>query len=71
MLISVILLKGALILKEKYLSPTISVEVLERTDILLSLSSESSQGASALKEKENAYGDFMSFALNELGSWFD
>ena len=58
-------------MKEKYLSPTISVEVLERTDILLSLSSESSQGAPALKEKENAYGDFMSFALNELGSWFD
>ena len=67
MFISVILLKGALILKEKYLSPTISVEVLERADILLASAVDGH--TSVLKEKENAYGDFLDFVISL--SWFD
>ena len=66
---SIILLKGALILKEKYLSPTISVEVLERADILLA-SAEGGQ-TSVLKEKENAYGNFLDFVIQESLSWFN
>ncbi len=69
MFIRIILLKGALILKEKYLSPTISVEVLERADILLA-SAEEGQ-TSVLKEKENAYGNFLDFVIQESLSWFN
>lgn len=69
MFISVILLKGALILKEKYLSPTISVEVLERADILLASAEDGN--ASVLKEKENAYGNFLDFVIQESLSWFN
>lgn len=69
MFIRIILLKGALILKEKYLSPTVSVEVLERADILLA-SAEEGQ-TSVLKEKENAYGNFLDFVIQESLSWFN
>ncbi|MBR2279894.1 MAG: hypothetical protein IJ903_03075 [Ruminococcus sp.] len=56
-------------MKEKYLSPTISVEVLERADILLA-SAEGGQ-TSVLKEKENAYGNFLDFVIQESLSWFN
>ena len=64
--------KGALILKDKYYSPTISVEVLERADVLLSSGTEGGGSSNTLKrEKENYYGDFVDFVIKDVGSWFD
>lgn len=57
-------------MKEKYSSPYISVEDLEKTDILLA-SGESSDPASsepAAQELENAYRDITSFFFS--GEWF-
>lgn len=50
-------MKGALIMKFEYSSPMISVEVLEKTDVLLASAEPSVDPTPAKKELENAYFD--------------
>ncbi len=61
-------MKGASIMKSEYKKPIITVEALESNDVLLS--STTAPVFSKKRERENRYGDFMSFMLGGPGSWF-
>lgn len=54
--------KGGCFMKTKYKPPRISVELLEKTDILLASAPEPEKE----KEVENRYGSFASFVWKEL-----
>ncbi len=54
-------------MKVEYLTPTMTVELLEKADVLLSSGNDSGQQENnAAKEKENIYMDAISF----FGEWF-
>lgn len=55
-------------MKSEYKKPIITVEALESNDVLLL--STTVPVLSNKKERENRYGDFMSFMLGGPGSWF-
>lgn len=52
-------------MKSKYFNPTVSVEELEKVDVLLE-----SEDNGQLSELENRYGNFASFAIKEITDWF-
>ena len=59
-------------MKSEYKKPIITVEALESNDVLLSSGTEETTDPvlSNKKERENRYGDFMSFMFGGPGSWF-
>ena len=58
-------------MKLKYIKPRISVEALEKSDVLTASPTDPTETTPAQKsEKENRYGDFISFAFDPK-NWFD
>ena len=58
-------------MKLKYKKPNISIETLDRSDVLLSSVATPAESEPVQKsEIENSYGDFVSFALDPK-NWFD
>ena len=59
-------------MKSEYKKPIITVEALESNDVLLSSGTEevTNPVLSNKKERENSYGDFISFIGEGPGSWF-
>ena len=55
-------------MKEKYSSPYLCVEILEKSDILLASSEIINPER---QEHENAYRDIMDFFMSGPGGWFD
>lgn len=53
-------------MKDKYLSPDISIEILEKTDVLTSSGDDPIRPR--LMEKENVYREIVSFFGS--GAWF-
>lgn len=62
-------------MKSEYKKPIITVEALESNDVLLSSgvvdpTETTDPVLSNKKERENRYGDFISFMFGGPGSWF-
>lgn len=57
-------------MKSEYKTPSILVEDLEKVDVLLLESADTDTSTTKRLERENRYGDFMSFAFNPA-NWFD
>ena len=57
-------------MKLQYTTPRISVEALEKADVLLASTVTPTDPVTQKRERENQYGDFMSFVFNPA-NWFD
>ena len=62
-------------MKSEYKTPVITVEALESNDVLLSSAGSIDPATTdplplAKREKENRYGDFISFILSGPSGWF-
>lgn len=57
-------------MKSEYKTPSILIEDLEKVDVLLLESADTDTSTTKRLERENRYGDFMSFAFNPA-NWFD
>lgn len=57
-------------MKFEYSSPKISIEVLEKADVLLASNPEEQPSVNPKKELENAYFDISNLLKSPDGGWF-
>ena len=62
--------KGALIMKFEYSSPKISLEVLEKADVLLASNPGEQPSVNPKNELENTYFDISDFLKSPDDGWF-
>lgn len=56
-------------MKSEYKTPSILIEDLEKVDVLLD-SADTDTSTTKRLERENRYGSFASFVINEVMDWF-
>ncbi len=56
-------------MKSEYKTPSILIEDLEKVDVLLD-SADTDISDTKRLERENRYGSFASFVINEVMDWF-